>query len=238
MSNLGALVAGEVRRLIKYKIMIISLLVAVIWVIVIGLIDTASVLTFAPMLIMIDASMMTIIFLAASYYLEKQEGSIKSLLVSPVSMLEILLSKIIATLISSLISAGFVILGTLLFHDVTINIVMLLVYVALIAISHAAIGFVFIFHSPDFGALLGMFVGYMIVLFMPTILYMVKVIPDSFELWLIISPTHAAQILIDSAFNDYNLTAVILSSTYLVVVSVVLYRFFVYHQFKKAVIEG
>ncbi|MCK7489769.1 MAG: ABC transporter permease [Anaerotruncus sp.] len=57
---------------------------------------------------MLDAGMMSVILLSASFYMEKQESTIKTLLVTPVSLAQVLAAKVIALVLSALLEAALI----------------------------------------------------------------------------------------------------------------------------------
>ena len=66
MNNLLNLIKGELVRLYKYKILVIGIAVSFIWVIIIALSDAATAKELVPLLIFMDAAMMSIILHASS----------------------------------------------------------------------------------------------------------------------------------------------------------------------------
>src|SRR5690554_4622026 len=108
MKILLYLTKGEITRLFKYKTLIVGLIVSFLWVLIIAFSDEESAMTLLPMLIFVDAAMMSILLLAASFYFEKQEEITKTLLVTPIKLWQLLDAKILASLFSGLLSTLFV----------------------------------------------------------------------------------------------------------------------------------
>lgn len=238
MSKLLKLIKGELVRLYKYKILIVGIIVSLIWVLIIGLSQTESIKELIPMLIMLDAAMMNIIFLSASFFLEKQEGTMKTLLVTPIKLADVLIAKVIATIITSFISAAMVIIISYIVHNIIVNLLLLLIYLIIIVFAHTAIGFLITLFSREFTGMIAIYAGYAIVALLPSILFTTGILGEVWEYILIISPSHSAQILINSLFFDSNILTIILSLIYLTVLGLSLYLGVVYKRFKKYAIGG
>ncbi|MGD9605587.1 MAG: ABC transporter permease, partial [Bacilli bacterium] len=203
MKQMINLLKGELVRLYKYKVLITSLFVSVIWVVVVALADKAAALMLSPMLIWMDGAMMSILFIAASYYFEKQEQTIKSLLVSPVSISQILISKVIASLLMGLISGVFVVSYSMLVYHLEVKLVLLFIYILIVVASHTAFGFLITLYSKDFGAMLVNYILFAFLTVVPSMLLTANIIPESFSTIMLISPTHAGKMLIESAFTSH-----------------------------------
>jgi fluoroquinolone transport system permease protein len=238
MNNLLKLVRGELARLNKNKILPISIFVSLIWVLIIGFSPIEEVMGLIPMLLVADAGMMSIIYLAASFYFEKQEGSIKSQLVLPVKVQDILFSKVLASIVLSLASTIVIVLTVIFVHQLKINLFLLFVYIILIVSSHAALGFVIILNSRDFGQMLGIYAAYALLFFLPTILSVFEIIPKRMDIYLLISPTHAAQTLLQSPFTDMDFLSELIAFFYLLFLGFGIFLFYVNKKFKEYAIAG
>jgi fluoroquinolone transport system permease protein len=238
MKKMISLLKGEIIRLYKYKVITISLIVSVIWVIIIALSDKETALMLSPMLLWMDASMMSIIFIAASYYFEKQEQTLKSLLVSPVSITEILITKVVASLLMGLVSGILIIGFSMIFYGLEVKLLLLIIYILIVVASHTAIGLLITLYSKDFGTMIVNYALYALVAMLPSLLLSVQIIPKKFAPLLLISPTHAGQILLNSAFISQPTADILISVIYLIVLSCLLYPLWVYKKFQKMAIEG
>jgi len=229
---------GEMIKLIKYKVLVISVFVSLIWAFILFFSSSQEVASLMPLLLMVDASMMTIIYLGASFYLEKQEGSIKSLLVSPVSLKSIIISKILSSVAMSLISGLFLGLIAYFVHGVSVNFFLMIIYLVVIVFSHTAIGFVLFLNAKDFSQMLGIYIFYALLTLTPSLLSIVGVIPESLDLLLIISPSYSSQILIENVLQAQDLLLIILSFSYLIGIGVILYIAYIYKNLKKYLVKG
>lgn len=240
MDNFLKLVKGELYRLFKYKIFIVGIVVSALWALVIGLSDYNSAINLVPLLVGMDTAMMSIILIASSFYFEKQENTMKSILIAPVTSSMVLTAKIVGSVMISIISTLVVAITAIVIHQIEFNFFLLLFYVLIITISHIAIGLIIIFHSKDFGNMLGKYVLFFLVSYLPSILLSINVIPDSFTDVLLILPTNDAQVLLNSIFTTsaINYSPIIISIVYLSLLSIGLYYLVIYKTFKRYAIGG
>ena len=237
--KLYQLIKGEVSRLIKYKILPVSILTSFLWVIIFLFISKEDARTFAPLLIFVDVGMMLMILLGASLHLEKQEGTIKSMMVMPVSLKDILVAKIVSSMTLGLESAVVVSLALLFIHGITINYGLLLLFIIITSLVHAAIGYLLSLISRDFTSMLVVLMGYIIVFALPTVLFAFGIISAKYEWFLLLSPAQSASNLITaSIISGYDTTKLIFSSLYLPLLSIILIRYAVYPKFKSYALRG
>ena len=237
MKGMLKLLKGEMRRLVLYKILPVSLFTSLIWIAVFLFVSAEEAKELMPMLIFVDVSVMSVFLIGASHHLEKQEGVIKSMMIMPVSMGQILISKIIASMVLALESALVTSLALLIIHGELINIPLLLLFVVIAGAAHAAIGFFLALCSRDFSVMLGLFMLYMIPLTVPSILQMLGVINVS-EWVLMITPSYSSVMMISAAVSGYEAVKVVVASAYLCVFTLVLLRYVVYPRFKKVSVRG
>jgi len=203
-SRLGVLIKGELSRLNKYGVTSVSILVAFIWGVVLFLINEDSLNSILPFILLIDATLMCVMYIGAEMYFEKSESTISTMLVTPVSNNEMVLSKVIANTIHNLLSS-LLIIGVFYFiRNIDINIFLLLLAIVISTVAFTIGGLVLSYYQKDFTTLLvNMFVlGF--VLFIPSILVLFEVLKG--EIWekiMLINPVHASQIIIKGGFNGY-----------------------------------
>ena len=94
-SRLWVLVKGELYRLNKYNMTSISVFVAFMWGVMLYFVNAEILATLLPMVILLDATMMSLMYVGAVMYFEKSESTISTMLVTPVSNSELLLVAII-----------------------------------------------------------------------------------------------------------------------------------------------
>ncbi len=234
MHNLGLLIRGEFERMVKYKIVQISFVVTILWLVILYLIGKQEAQIFVPLFIFMDASMMSVMMIGANLFYEKQENTLKTLLITPASLPAIILSKVIGSVYLALQSTIILAVSAMLMFDLSIRLIPLILFVILIATLHTMLGFVFSMYAKDFNGLLAYMIAYMLVFAFPSIFYALGVIEGFLEIVLLISPTHASLLLIDYAvMNDVALWMRVLGIVYMTVVTVVLTVFVVYPNYMK-----
>lgn len=239
MKNISKLFLGELRRLVTYKILPISLVTAVIWIVIFLFISSDEARSVAPLLIFVDVTLMSILLVGASHHLEKQEGTIKSMMMMPVSLGEILTAKVFSAMVLGIESAIITSIALYAIHGITFNYVLLFLFVIIAGGAHAVLGFLFSLISKDFTSGLGLLMVYMIFMGIPSILFSVNVIDVKYEWLLMISPSHSANTLINSVVvGDIEVVKLLIACAYLVALAVILIRFVVYPKFKDNAVRG
>lgn len=105
------LIQGELLRLNKYRVTLVSFLVALIWGLALYFIDDMDILSrLLPLIIQMEVTMMSIIFIGSILFFEKSEQTISTLLVTPISTGEQIWSKVIANTIHLLFSSVLILL--------------------------------------------------------------------------------------------------------------------------------
>ncbi len=229
MKTLNVLIKGEFQRLLKYNIIQVGFGVSVLWLLVMFLIGRDEAREFVPLFIFMDASLMTVILIGAGLFYERQENTLKSMMTSPVGMHKIIISKLISAVYIALQSAIFIGLISIFFFNASLNFILLIGFILVIAITHAMIGYTFSVLVKDFPTLLALTMVYMIVFAFPSIFYALGIVGGALETLLIVSPSHASMLMIDFAFGAEISTGLIIGSVmYLGVVAFVLGRFLVF----------
>jgi ABC-type transport system involved in multi-copper enzyme maturation permease subunit len=238
MRSLIHLVVGELVRLVKYKTLIFGLIVSVMWVAVVAFVDEPTARGFLPFLAMLDAGMMSVILLSASFYMEKQESTIKTLLVTPVSLEQVLAAKVIALILSALLSAALVLGAGYLIHGIESQFLLVILYVVLIVTANTAIGYMVILASKDFTGMLMKYMGLVLLFMIPSFLYYLNLLEESQFVYLIVSPLFASELLIKSVLGGGDVVQIVLACVYLGVLGFLLYWKSVYPRFRRFAIGG
>lgn len=211
--RLWSLVKGELNRLNKYGVFSMSLFIAVLWSVILFLVNDDILSSILPMLLLIDATMMSMLYIGAEMHFEKTESTISSLLVTPVTNKELVASKALANVIHNFVSSALIILVFYLASefgyvaDIGIHLFLLLLGVVLTTATFTILGLILSFHQKDFTSMLvNIFIG-AIVLMLPSILLTFGVIQGSFwENAMLINPIEAAQQIINAGLNNYSFT--------------------------------
>jgi fluoroquinolone transport system permease protein len=239
MNNFLHLLNGEIVRLVKYKVLPIALLTSLIWIAIIFLLNKEEARGLMPSLMIMDIGMMSVILIGASLFLEKQENSLKSLLVAPVNFHQIILAKIISSTLLGIISALVVSLSAYFIHGISINYFLLILYSLLGTGVHVLIGICLSLISKDFTKLLINYVIFACVFTIPSLLNSFGLFSINLDYILLISPTQCAQVLINSlVLNNTSTTELIIAIIYIVGLSIGLYWKFIYKNFKIFAIGG
>jgi len=234
MENLKLLIQGEFSRMVKYKILQISFVVTLIWVAVLFVIGDAQAKEFIPLFIFMDASLMSVMMIGANLFYEKQENTLKTLLITPSGLGGIIFSKIIGSIILALQSALVISLASYFLFDVSFNFALLYSFIVIIAFLHSIIGFVFSIMAKDFNGLLVLVVVYMLIFAFPSIFYALGVLSENWAYGLLFSPTHASLIMIEYGVDfTHELWTLVFGSVYLVVLGAILLKFVVFPLYMK-----
>ncbi len=223
MSSFGVLFAGELQRMARYSIFGASILVAGLWVLVLHFTEVQDIGAILPLLLFVDAVSMAIILIGATIFFERQEGTLKTLLVSPISKTEYVLAKTSANIVSSLMTLVIVYSYAWFFREVNLSFAALLGAVALIAIFHSLVGFYLSYYSADFTDLLmGMF-KYMLIFMIPVFFELAGLIKNEVLTRLMyVLPTRASMTLLQASGGGMEFWEVLFSAVYLVGISAIL----------------
>jgi len=239
MDKLFRLIKGETIRLYKYKILPVSLVTSVLWIVLFLFLTAEEARKMAPLVIFIDTAVMSVLLLGASHHLEKQDGTIRTMMVMPVSLGQIITAKTVASMFLAMESAVITSLAVFLIHRITFNYASLFLFIAISGAAHAAIGFVLSLNSRDFSSMLGLLAAYMFIFTVPSILFSFQIINARYEWLLMISPSHSANHLIASAvMEEYKPGLVITGCLYLVFLAAVLFKFAVFPKFRDNAVRG
>jgi ABC-type multidrug transport system permease subunit len=238
MVKIWLLFKTEAIRLWKYKILVFGFIVTSIWLLLLAVASEEEAIALLPQLLVFDTGLMTIILLASSFFFEKQEGTLKALFVTPVHLTQLLLSKVLSTLIPAFASIVFMTLTMLIFHGVLLPLPLALLLVLLSTIAHVAIGYPLIFLSKDFMDLLVKYTFLALFFMLPGILVSLAVIPSNLHWLALLSPTYATQYLISGLFFSVEPFLLGFSLLVLFLIPSILFPFAVYPFFKKEVMQG
>jgi hypothetical protein len=110
--------------------------------------------------------------------------------------------------------------------------------VLVVVISHTGLGYIVILKSPDFLAMLVKLSGLILIFYLPTLLVILKIIPENLEIFALLSPTYSGELLIKSTMNQTDLLTKLLALGYLSVLGIGIYWLIVYPKFKQYAIQG
>lgn len=239
MTNpLRQLISGEFKQMIRYNLLARGILRGVIWLIILLLISKGVAENVASKLIFVDASIVSMLLLGLSFYREQKENTIQSMLVLPVSLWQILLTKALSSLVLTLIPVAVTCAAVYFIHDVTFNYALLLFFVILTVAAHAAVGFCFELFGKRLGHMLIMVYAYVFIFAVPTLLLALNIINVQHEWMFTLSPAHTARTLFSSVvYGEFEWGKTLFNCIYLPALAAVLMKFVVYPKFKSRVVE-
>ena len=235
MNRLGVLIAGELERLHKYNITTISFAVAIIWGAMLYFIGDDLLPQLLPMVLLIDATMMALMFVGAIMYFEKSESTISTLLVTPITKNELLLAKVISNTIHNLFSSGLIIIAFSLLSEIEINYLIITVAILIATCIHTIIGICLSYTTKDFTRLLMRVISFAFILMLPSILLFFEILEGNFwETLNLFNPVNAALQLIQPSFNGASVEWEFwFSLAYLILGGAALYRFYALPKFQE-----
>lgn len=228
MLNGWMLLKSEMRRLLKYRILTISLAVSFLWMALLYFLGTEAARSFVGIFIAIDATIMSMLMIGASLYYERQENTLKPMLVTPVPIATMIIIKVITTIYVALQSGILVSLFVYFILDIQLQFIPLILLIALVATVHAMIGIVLSLRAKDFTTYLVAMIGYALFFAYPSLFLALNILPESLEFILVLSPSHGAFIYMDQVFllegaYAYTSFIFIFSVIYLLSIIAVLY---------------
>ncbi|HPD99857.1 MAG TPA: ABC transporter permease [Bacillota bacterium] len=233
-SRLALLIKGELYRLHKYNVFFISVLIAIIWGVVLYFVDSVLFNALLPFLILVDATMMSVMYIGSVMFFEKKESTLSSILVTPVTNKEIILSKIIANTIHNLISTSMIIIAFILIKDVKINYLLMLLAILLVTAVFTGLGLLLSYYQKDFTTMLTNLMILTFVFLLPSALYSFNVLKgEAWEYILLLNPVEAASKIIAGGFKGVTLDWHYYFSLFYVLIGGLLsYQFLILPKFK------
>ena len=238
-SRLMVLVKGELSRLNKYNVFSISILVAIIWGLVLFFLNEDVLASVLPFVLVIDATMMSVMYIGSVMYFEKTESTISTMLVTPTTNKELVLSKVLANTIHNMFSSSLLIIVFVIIKDIDLNIFLVFLGIISTTTFFTIAGLCLSYYQKDFT---GMLVNIMILAFVfviPTALYMFKVLTaDFWEYLLLINPFQAGQEVIVGGFGEYEFTyKYFFSLGYMIIGGIILYYRLAIPKFQKYAVK-
>lgn len=228
------LIKGELIRLHKYKVTTISFLIAIIWGVVLYFVEGNIFNSLLPFLILVDATLMSLMYIGSVMFFEKKESTISTMLVTPAKHSEIILSKIFANTIHNFLSTALIIIVFVLIKDVQINYLLITLAVIIATLFHTTIGFLLSYYQKDFTTMLMTIMMVSFILLIPSALYAFNILKAAFwEYLLLINPIQAASEIINQAFKPIDLNwKYYFSLVYLIIGGILVYKYLVLTKFK------
>ncbi|HPJ23534.1 MAG TPA: hypothetical protein PK113_01365 [Bacillota bacterium] len=233
-SRVWTLVKGELLRLNKYNVFAISILVAIIWGAVLYFLDSNVLASVLPLVLIVDSTMMSIMYIGSVMFFEKTESTISTMLVTPATNAELVLSKVLANTLHNLFSSVLIIIVFVIIKDVQIHYVLILVGIVLATAFHTILGLFMAYYQKNFTSMLVNIMIFGFALMAPSILYQLNVIHgDWLQYVMLINPIQAGAEVIGGGFVGYTYVwQYYFSLAYLIIGIYLLYRFLVLPKFQ------
>ncbi|QWB99693.1 ABC transporter permease [Mycoplasmatota bacterium] len=233
------LIKGELIRLHKYKVTSVSFLIALIWLIVLYFVDGNIFNDLLPLLILVDSTMMSLMYIGSVMFFEKKESTMSSMLVTPARNSELILAKILSNTIHNLLSTALIIIVFVIVKNVEVNYILIFLAIVFSTLYHTTIGLLLSYYQKDFTTMLMTVMMISFLLLIPAVLFSINVLKsDIWEYILLINPIQAANEIISQSFKPINLDwKYYFSFLYLVISGLFIYKFLVLKQFKNYAIS-
>ncbi|MFA5576134.1 MAG: ABC transporter permease [Tissierellaceae bacterium] len=224
MTKFYALVRGELLRLKRYNLFAASLLVSGLWVAILHLVNIDDVSEIVPQLIFLDVTTMAVLLIGVTFIYEREEGTIRTLLVSPVSKSEYLLAKLLSHIIPSIISFTIMFIYSKIFKSIDINYLYMLGSLILVALFHSLVGLLLTYFSKNFTDLVMGIMKLFFVMVVPVILDQFNIVNNAlFKRLVYIIPTKSALMLIMGPTGMVGERDLFISIAYIITASLILY---------------
>ena len=233
MSKLKHLIQGEFTRLTKYNLFTASFAVALIWIVLAAFLSLDELLMFLPFVFLMESSLMTALLVGAEMFYEKKEHTISSMLISPMTQNEYMVSKIIAHTLNTMIVFTIIALSIFFLKDYMINIAWLVMGVVLVCALYVFVGLVLSYYSKDFTGLLMNYILLTLALVYPSLMVMFGWAPDWLGDILFYSPIEVTMRIM--SLSLHGLTdglQTLIDVMYVLILTALLYRGVIYPQFK------
>lgn len=226
------LVKHEWIRLIKYNLLIASIVVAFIWVIASVFLSPQELMMFLPTIFLLEASAMTALLIGAEMFYEKKEHTISSMLISPMSSVDYMISKVIAHTLNTLLVFALMIAGFMFTIDLSINVLTLLLGTMVVACFYVGMGLLLSYFSQDFTSLLVNYMIMMMLFLVPSILIMAGLLPESLLEFTRYIPSEISLRLMSLSLGEVDWNQALIDLVITLLASVVLYRIILIPRFK------
>lgn len=233
MEKIKHLVSGEFQRLTKYNLFTASFFVALIWIGLGLFLDPEEFRMFLPFVFLMEASAMTALLVGAQMYYEKKEHTISSMLISPITSTDYIVSKILTNIINLIIIFGTIFLSMYFLKEMTFSYLILLVAVFLVTSFYVFVGILLSYISKDFTALLLNYMVMMIIFILPSIAVMIGLLPIEWKDYLFWFPADVTiRLFMAGAEASIDWVQYGLDSLYIIVLGFVFFKFLILPRFK------
>lgn len=200
-SKIMVLVKGELQRLHKYNLTTISFVVALMWGAMLYFVGEDLLGTLLPLVLLLDGTMMALMYVGAIMTYEKSESTISTLLVTPVSNDDLLLAKIISNTLHNMFSSTLIIIAFTFLSSIEINYFLVAMAILVATSVHTVLGICMAYTAKDFTRLLMRVMTFAFILMAPALLIEFNVVNGTFwDIINLLNPINAALELFKVSF--------------------------------------
>ncbi|MTI47736.1 MAG: ABC transporter permease [Firmicutes bacterium] len=203
-------IKGDIFLQFNYGFYLVYTIVTIMYIFLLNFLPEEALIVIVPFIIFSDPSVLGFFFISGLVLLEKGEGVLEYLIITPLQVKEYIISKLVSLTFLSLITS--IIIEFFSFGK-NINYPIFLVGITLTSFLFILIGFIAVSRFPTINKYLLSSVGYIIVLCLPLIGYFGIFKSRLFYLF----PTQASLLLISGAFKGIDTWQLIYSILYLLV---------------------
>lgn len=232
MNMIKHLVKHEWLRLIKYNLLIASIFVAFIWILTSVFLTYEELKLFLPTIFLIEASAMTALLIGAEMYYEKKEHTISSMLISPMSTIDYMISKVIAHGLNTLLIFVIMIVGFIFTVDLRINVFTLFLGTVFVSSFYVGLGLLLSYFSKDFTSLLVNYMIMMILFLIPSILILAGVLPESLLSYTHYIPSEISLRLMSLSLGEVDWSQALIDMGITLVATLLMVRYILIPRFK------
>ncbi len=222
--RLKNLIVWDFKFQYKYGILFAAVMMAIVWTGIIYLLPTSTMVIAFPIMFVTDFAVAGFLLVAAMVFFEKGQNSLQALVVTPVRVLEYIVSKVISLSIMLSIIAFVLALVVMFSKNIEINLVVA-IFSAFVSCSF----FVFLglivstFYQTFTDLILPMGVLFS-VCFIPFLTYVNSESLDFLDYFIWIFPTFSMLKLVDFVFLDFDITPFIVCTLYILMLDFVLFK--------------
>lgn len=182
----------------KHGFYYIYIILTIMYIVLLGLFDQNVVKIALPIIIYTDPSVLGMFFIGGMVMLEKEQGILSLLYVTPLSVKEYLISKLLSLGIISVLASVTI---TLICYHGCANIVLLLIGIVLTSIFFTLMGFIISTRAKTVNQYMVKMVPWMLFFILPCISVIPNLLPSVVNLVLCIIPSAAGLNLVIGAFT-------------------------------------
>lgn len=206
----------------KHGFYYIYIILTIMYIVLLGLFDQNVVKIALPIIIYTDPSVLGMFFIGGMVMLEKEQGILSLLYITPLSVKEYLISKLLSLGIISVLAS---IIITLVCFDGYTNIALLLIGIVLTSIFFTLMGFIISTRAKTVNQYMVKMIPWMLLLIIPCLSVIPNLLPSIVNLVLSIIPSAAGLNLVIGAFTLIPIWKAVLYIVSLVISNILLLKY-------------